>query len=74
MSFVIAFGKWGGFYFHRGWTTRLCLGWVSMTYIPEDYDVTMRRILYSGPSASSVEQYGISANPTVWGDRGGTSN
>lgn len=36
MSFVIAFGKWGGFYFHRGWTTRLCLGWVSMTYIPED--------------------------------------
>jgi len=25
-------------------------------------------------TGSSVEQYGIAANPTVWGDRGGTSS
>lgn len=45
MSFVISFGRWGGFYFMRGFQTRVCLGWVALTYIPMDYDEVIIRAL-----------------------------
>jgi hypothetical protein len=33
---IISIGKWGGVYFFRGWSKRLCLGWVAFTFIPQD--------------------------------------
>jgi hypothetical protein len=40
MSGTLSFswGDWGGFYYHRGYTTRLCLGYVAITYFPDDID------------------------------------
>ena len=38
MSLIISIGKWGGFYFHHRFSTRLCLGWLAITFIPEDFD------------------------------------
>jgi hypothetical protein len=37
-SVVLSWGKYGGFYFNKGYTTRLCFGWVAFTYIPDDID------------------------------------
>lgn len=37
-SFIISWGKFGGWYFHRGYTTRLCLGWLALTYFPCEVD------------------------------------
>jgi len=44
-SLVISYGKYGGVYFHRGYTTRLCLGWMAITYIPDDIDDLFERLL-----------------------------
>lgn len=38
MTICLSIGRWGGVYFHRGWTLRLCLGWVAITLIPVDID------------------------------------
>lgn len=38
MSIVISIGKYGGFYFYRKHTTRLCLGWIAFTYLPNEID------------------------------------
>lgn len=35
---AVSWGKYGGFYFNKSYTTRLCLGYVSITYFPEDLD------------------------------------
>jgi hypothetical protein len=40
-SIVISFGEYGGFYIHWGWTKRVCLGWMALTYWPIDADVLM---------------------------------
>lgn len=37
-SFCISWGKYGGFYMFRGYTKRLCLGWIAFTYIPDEID------------------------------------
>lgn len=37
-TIVINWGKYGGFYFNKGYTIRLCLGWVAITYFPYDLD------------------------------------
>lgn len=76
MSFVISIGRWGGLYFYRGHTTRLCLGWLALTFIPRDFDPMIRQAMYSTPSASSIEQYGTTANPrplSSFGTDGGTA-
>jgi len=44
MSIILSFGKWGGFYFHRGYTTRPCLGWFAITLVPEDIDNIFNRL------------------------------
>jgi hypothetical protein len=36
MMLIISIGGWGGIYFYRGWSKRLCLGWVAITFIPSD--------------------------------------
>lgn len=38
MTFSISIGRWGGIYWHCGYTIRLCLGWVAFTYFPFDID------------------------------------
>jgi len=38
MTFMISVGKYGGFYWHRKYTFRLCLGWVAFTFVPADID------------------------------------
>lgn len=37
-SITIGWGKYGGFYFIRGFSTRICLGWISFTYFPDEID------------------------------------
>jgi hypothetical protein len=36
MSILFSFGRWGGFYRFNGFTKRLCLGWIAITFIPLD--------------------------------------
>lgn len=38
MTFAINIGKYGGFYWRRDFTTRLCLGWIAFTFFPFDID------------------------------------
>ena len=40
MSFSISLdvGQYGGFYFRHDHRTRLCLGWVAITFYPEEID------------------------------------
>lgn len=40
-SLTITVGQYGGFYWRRGFTTRLCLGWVAFTWYPFDLDVLL---------------------------------
>lgn len=44
MSVILSFGKWGGFYASRGYTWRVCLGFVALTIIPQDIDVLFNRL------------------------------
>lgn len=44
-SFCISIGKYGGFYFHKDYTVRLCLGWISFTYFPEEIDNILNNLL-----------------------------
>ena len=37
-SFIISWGKYGGWYWHNKFTKRLCLGWLAITFIPMDID------------------------------------
>jgi hypothetical protein len=34
----VSWGRWAGFYWHRGYCLRLCLGWIALTYLPRDLD------------------------------------
>lgn len=38
---MISVGKYAGFHFHRGWSWRLCLGWVAITVVPIDGDIIL---------------------------------
>lgn len=39
MSFIISFGKYGGFYYQGSSASqRLCLGWMALTYFNRDID------------------------------------
>ena len=42
MSIVFSCGRWGGIYFGRGYGWRICLGWVAVTFFPEDIDDIVR--------------------------------
>jgi len=41
MTFMLSFGKWGGIYWRNGWAKRLCLGWIALTFWPNDLDVIL---------------------------------
>lgn len=38
MTIAFSIGKWGGFYRYWGYTKRVCLGWMAVTFIPADLD------------------------------------
>jgi hypothetical protein len=50
----LSFGGWGGFYFHRDYTIRLCLGWIALTWIPQDLDDLLRNMGLDGLQAGSI--------------------
>lgn len=56
MSFIISFGKYGGFYYHSDYHTRICLGWVAFTYLPEDYDDMLSRILSQTSEGEAINK------------------
>ena len=39
IGIMISVGSWGGVYYAGGWSKRLCLGWVAVTFFPVDGDV-----------------------------------
>ncbi len=43
MSLIFSVGQWGGFYWHRGYSIRLVLGWLAVTFVPEDIDDLLER-------------------------------
>ncbi len=44
MSFIVSFGKYGGFYMHFGYSWRICLGWATFTIIPTDIDNILEKL------------------------------
>jgi hypothetical protein len=66
-TLAISWGKWGGFYVHRPkgrFVSRVCLGFVAITYLPLEIDELMeayadqreRRILETPGVAEGIEQ------------------
>lgn len=48
MSFIISVGRYGGFNFSWGYSSiRLCLGWISFVYIPDDIDDVFGKMQYN---------------------------
>jgi hypothetical protein len=44
-SLILSWGEYGGFYYRKGKaTTRLCLGRIAITYMPEDIDDVFKRL------------------------------
>lgn len=41
-SITISWGKYGGFYYNFGYTSRICLGWIYFTYFPEEIDKLLK--------------------------------
>ena len=41
---LLSFGRYGGFYLRRGFSTRLCLGWFAITFIPSDDELLLDAI------------------------------
>ena len=42
-TIALSWGKYGGFYLYRGFSKRLCLGWIALTYVPQDIDVILTK-------------------------------
>ena len=45
MSIIIAFGRYGGFFIARGWSTRIALGWMAITFMPVDFDIVFQKCI-----------------------------
>jgi len=41
MSIILSFGRFGGFSVARGYTFRICFGWVSLIVMPLDVDLLL---------------------------------
>ncbi len=46
MSIMVSVGEWGGVYLHRGYSKRLCLGWLSITFVAQDMDELLERLIF----------------------------
>jgi hypothetical protein len=44
-SLCFSWGDYGGFYFHRSYTMRLCLGWFAITYFPLEIDIIINNLI-----------------------------
>lgn len=44
MTLMINVGHWGGFYLFRGYSWRICLGWLAITVFPCDLDEVWRKV------------------------------
>ena len=44
MTFIVSFGKYGGFYAYNDSVVRVCLGWVAFTWFPFDIDLMLRQL------------------------------
>lgn len=53
-TIALSVGPWGGFYVHRGFCHRLCLGWLAVTLVPVELDDLMEAYV----DASSETRYG----------------
>ena len=67
MSFIISIGRYGGFYFYNGYTKRICLGWIAFTFIPDDIDNVLKRLIYLKPKAmnTSSNNFFVSVDNTA---------
>lgn len=43
LSLIVSWGKYGGWYYRKGYTRRLCLGRLALTILPDDID----KLLYN---------------------------
>lgn len=41
MTFMVNFGPWGGLYFRKAFSARVCLGYVAFTFVPMDVDILL---------------------------------
>lgn len=41
-TLALSWGRYGGFYVHRGEMWRVCLGRVALTYVPNEIDELIR--------------------------------
>ncbi len=46
MTVMVSVGEWGGVYLHRGYSKRLCLGWLSITFVAQDMDKLLERLIF----------------------------
>ena len=46
-SLIFSWGKYGGFYiaYRERFMKRICLGWFAITYLPEDFDALIGRMI-----------------------------
>lgn len=44
-TLAISWGKYGGFYYHHSYMTKLCLGWIAFTYIPLEIDKVLNTLI-----------------------------
>lgn len=44
----LSWGAYGGFYVHLGFASRICLGWVALTYFPIEIEDLMRAYVERG--------------------------
>ena len=48
-SFILSVGKYGGFYLQNGDAMkRICIGWIALTAIVPEYDVTFKEVMEKG--------------------------
>lgn len=40
-TLALSWGPWGGFYLNPGYSKRLCIGWLAITYVPVELDDMM---------------------------------
>lgn len=40
----LSYGLYGGFYIHKGYTKRICLGRIALTYYPTDIDNLLKKL------------------------------
>lgn len=55
MGIVISIGKWGGIYFSRAWSWRLCLGWIAISICPCDGDWILDMASRYGQNVEAAE-------------------